>query len=430
MKPKTKLQFRVTELSEQNFGISLKQKEWAYKKCLQHKGYASKSSAFCLDCGETFPLVLIKRKRATCPHCQTKLTIEQTRKTTDKQINYFAIATVVEDFQVIRNYELMAYYKKGKPVKYHLHAILETWILPNLKTTLIGKLHTCNSYCDSWGGSWEIRTEGYNYWNSNKYNIYPRKYHPASVFKPEYAKYGINSNLSGLNFLEAIKVLPGNPHAETLLKAKQFSLFAQCLNYNSKISKYWPSIKICLRNKYKVVDAGLWFDYLDLMRDANKDLRSPKYVCPKNLKQVHDRMVEKRRAAQRKIDKAKQLKRIKADQQEYEKQKSIFFGLQFSTGNLIVKVLEKVQEFIEEGDIHKHCLYTNRYFEKPNSLILSARVDGKPVETIEVSLSQMKIVQSRGLGNKASPFNEQIIDLLNQNMKQIKTRYKQFKKTA
>lgn len=35
-------------------------------------------------------------------------------------------------------------------------------------------------YADSWGGDWGIKIEnGYH----QKYDVYPRKYHPDSVFK-------------------------------------------------------------------------------------------------------------------------------------------------------------------------------------------------------------------------------------------------------
>jgi uncharacterized protein YbaR (Trm112 family) len=147
MKPRTKLQHQVVLLSQALPKITKEQEEWAFKECLPHYAYANKSKAFCLDCGKTFPLALIKRKRACCPSCKTKLKVIETRKTTDKQTTYFAITHVVHDFQVVENFELIAYYKKGNPVHYHLHAILEDWILPNGKYQMIGKRHHLNWYC-------------------------------------------------------------------------------------------------------------------------------------------------------------------------------------------------------------------------------------------------------------------------------------------
>jgi DNA-directed RNA polymerase subunit RPC12/RpoP len=295
MKPRTKLHFRIAELSSKLPIITQDQKEWAFKECLQHLGFANKSKVLCLDCGNSFSLELISRKRATCPHCQTKLTIQQTRKTTDKQVNYFAITEIVEEFQVVRNFELYAYYKANKPVKYFLHEILQYWIMPDGSYKMIGRNHNINGYCDSWGGDWGIQEENIRGWYGKKYDVYPRHYHPKSVFKPEYLKYGINHNLSGINLLDAIKFLPENPKAETICKAKEYSLLGYFLSNRGTVLKYWSSIKICFRNKYKIKDASMYFDYLDLLSYFLKDLHSPKYVCPKNLKLEHDRWMKKKR---------------------------------------------------------------------------------------------------------------------------------------
>lgn len=43
-----------------------------------------------------------------------------------------------------------------------------------------------------------------------------------------------------------------------------------------------------------------------------------------------------------------------------------------------------------------HCVYSNGYYRKDDSLILSATIDGKRIETVEVSLSKLTVVQSRG----------------------------------
>ena len=416
MKPRTKLQHRVTELSECLPDITIDQEKWVHRVCFSHEAYANKSSAFCLDCGETFSLDLIKLKRATCPSCNTKLKVKFTQKRTKDQVNYFAIAEIVEEFQVIRNFEVFAYHKKGETARYMLHEIIQYWVQDDGKMTMIGRNHNTQGYCDSWGGDWSIRKEG-GYYNRKKYEVYPRFYHPDSRFKKEYSKYGINYRMRGLTFMEAIKVLPYNSHAETLLKAKQFSLFSKGDSY--QITKHWPSIKICLRNKYTVKDAGIWMDYLDLLRFFNKDIRNAKFVCPKNLKREHDRYVEKKRIIQRRQEAEKKRQNIEKAQKEFEKKIRDFIGLQFSDGNITVKVLETVQEFMEESDTLKHCLFTNEYYAREDSLILSARINSKPIETIEVSLSKLKVLQSRGLQNNPTDHHDQIVSLVESNIDKI-----------
>lgn len=66
-----------------------------------------------------------------------------------------------------------------------------------------------------------------------------------------------------------------------------------------------------------------------------------------------------------------------------------------------------------------HCVFSNSYYLKENSLILSATIEGKRIETIEVSLKTLKVVQSRGVYNKNTEYHEQIINLVNQNMGMI-----------
>jgi len=115
-------------------------------------------------------------------------------------------------------------------------------------------------------------------------------------------------------------------------------------------------------------------------------------------------------------------------QEIYTEQKKSFFGLSFFHENLTVKVIENVQEFLEEGDALQHCLFTNEYYKKTDSLIFSARINNTPIETIEVSLSRMQILQCRGMKNKASKYHKQILNLMSKNLYQIKARIKKANK--
>ena len=69
-----------------------------------------------------------------------------------------------------------------------------------------------------------------------------------------------------------------------------------------------------------------------------------------------------------------------------------------------------------------HCVYWNGYYRKDDSLILSATIDGKRIETVEVSLSKLAVVQSRGVCNQNTQYHAQIIDLVNRNMSLIQQR--------
>lgn len=431
MKPRTKLERRVFELSTQLPWLTERQRQWAVKSCLPHQGYANKRSAFCLDCGGDIPLPFISGIYGDCQQCKSKVRITRTLRTTHKITTYFGVAFFVEEFQVVRYFELRANYKKGRPANIYISKILEDWILPDGKVTKIGLQHNLNYYIDTWSGSWSIRhhQSSHGYY-AQKYGVYPAKYYPLSKFKPEYRRLGVSTRMVEINLPEAIKLLPLNPKAETLLKAGYQNLLGKCIDEGYKISEFWPSIRICIRNNYKVRDASMWLDYMDLLKWFGKDLHNAKYVCPKNLKREHDRLVRKKEQIleRRRLEQKRQ--EMEEAQRKFEEHIAAFKGMLFSNGLIAIKVLESVQEFDEEGKALKHCVFTNDYYTKTGSLILFARLEGAPIETIEVSLETMKVVQARGMQNKLSEYHNDIVSLVRKNIPKIRKAYKAALKTA
>lgn len=311
--------------------------------CLDHVGFATKTRVICMDCGEEFSTELVKRKRATCPHCDTKLIIEQTKKRTRKETNFFALAEVFGEYQVIRNFQIHGRSGRGTKKEIYISEILQHWVTEdwkgNIKREVIACLHTSNYHADYWScGNLEIRDK-----NSPKYDVYPSMYHPDSEFKAEYLKYGINSELKGLTFIEAIVMIPQQPRAETLLKAKQYNVLGYMRTYSWHIHNYWPSLKICIRNKVYIKSPTMFFDYLELLQHFGKDLRSPKYLFPKDLKKAHDYWMKKKRQKQEMEAQERKRKRAIENQAEYIKEKGHFFGMTFSEGGITIKVLESVQ---------------------------------------------------------------------------------------
>lgn len=222
------------------------------------------------------------------------------------------------------------------------------------------------------------------------------------------------------------KAILSDSIAETLLKANQQDmLYYHIRNTSLKpTGTYWNAIKICIRNNYQIKDAKLWIDYIDLLEHFMKDIRSPKYVCPLDLKKAHDKLMAKKVKEIWKNTVEENKKQIDKNQRHYFKAKKQFLGLVFTEKNISINVIETIKEFLEEGCIHNHCVFTNEYYKKQNSLILSAKVNGVHTETIQVSLENLEILQSRGKGNKATKYNKEIIKLVNKNLPQIRARMK------
>lgn len=427
MKPRTKIQKAVHELQSELHPITQKQKDYAFEKIFEKYCYKNKTSAFCLECGEDIDIAIIGRKKSIlCPSCNSKLKIDNTKKRTlNIKDMFFAIAQVVNhqdyEFQVVRIFELAKYQKKGEKAYYYFTEVCQNWYTSDNKRVIYSKLE--QAYC--FQGDLEIRNE--SYWKH--YNPMPTIYCPTSKFKNKYKKYGISSKMKNLTFKTAYNTVKNCSQAETLLKAGYYDIIRRLSI--SDIIELWSPFKMCIRYKYKIKDVSLYIDYLKFLKELGKDLNNPSVVCPKNLMKEHDILLkivnkrrEKRRAIQQRINAEKQALDDKERIKEFYEQKSKFFDIKLKNNNLVIEPLKSIEDFMEESKVHKHCVFTGAYYGRKDSLIMRAMINYESVETIEFSLKEMKIIQSRGLQNKASKYHDEIIELVNKN-KHIIQKYHQ-----
>ncbi|WP_418360134.1 PcfJ domain-containing protein [Sphingobacterium detergens] len=433
MKPRTKLHHRVLELNDDLPTITVEQKEWAFKNCLPHFGFRTKKSGItCMDCGIKWKDDSIKVK-CKCPKCDANLRITDTTKRKESYQRYMAILDVKEEIQVVRIIEIWGHYRVGQKPRYYFDEIIRQFFTPDGKYELVAKMRLQN-YTPCYSGNLELRGNSH----INKYDFIPDKLYPKMKVLPIFKRNGFKTSVHRCSPYDLLTKLISNNKVETLLKCKQHHLISYFLYRSYQYEKYWNTIKICLRKNYIISNPSDYFDYLDLLNTYKQDLKNPNNVCPENLKKAHDRYVAKRNREElqrqieiRKrdrplhIEKAKKVLEEKATEQEkYVKEKGAFFGLCFSKGNLQVKVLENIDEFFLEGLTHNHCVFTNQYFAKKDSLILSAQYKSEPVETVEVSLTKMSIKQSRGIGNLASKYSKKVRALVKANMPKIRSIYK------
>lgn len=426
MKPRTKVQHEVFKINNGLLDIQKHIETWAFIECNEKVGIATKKQFWCIDCGDYHPISLVKDNKVECPGCKAELIITSSRKRTFDQRYWVGFAElsfgeIMGEVQIIRLFEIISFHSVYRKPHFYVKECVRQFI-PNdhSKVQYVARLRNMGQGHPTHG---DLEIRNVNYYHSWNYNPYPYRYHPWSQFKPKYEKLGINKDLQGLSFLEASRILSYNSKAETLLKMKEYDLLAYCSNNENKIYRYWNSIKIALRNKYRIFDIGIWVDYLKLLEFFHKDLHSPKFICPKDLKAEHDRYVKKKNEHDRKIRLKNQREKIAREEQQYREMKSPFFGIAFTKGDITIKVLKSVKEFMEQGDLLRHCVFANEYYKKSDSLILAAFVKDEPIETVEVSLKTMDIVQSRGKNNNPSPFNSDIKTLLNSNMVKIRNIY-------
>lgn len=429
MKPKTELQRQIVVLSAKLPMITCKQLEWGHKHCFEHKGYRTKKGISCLDCGHKFedpgPPLLTSIDGCVCPNCGTKLKIVDTRKLKDRQGAYYGIITRFKGFQVVRIFLLQASYKAGNPVCRKDYEVIQHWISPGGRHEVMALMRNINWYAENWFGSMEIRDR-----NGEGYDVNPFKIYPGKRVIPEVRRNGFTGSFYDLSPQKFFKSILSNNQAETLLKAGEISLFKECVRDPNRINKYWPSIKICIRNDYPVKDASIFFDYLRFLEYFGKDLRNARYVCPANLMKEHDRLSNKKYRIEEKKREEEKLKRALENEKKFKKLKARFFGIVFSDEVISVKVLESIQEYIEEGKLMHHCVGHSEYYLKPDTLVMTAIAGNKHVATIEFSLKTFEIIQLRGPANSISKFHDRIMELVNQNINQIRRRSRLKKEAA
>ena len=115
-------------------------------------------------------------------------------------------------------------------------------------------------------------------------------------------------------------------------------------------------------------------------------------------------------------------KRMAAYEKQYMRMKARFLDLQFGDDTLTIGVLQSVKDFYNEGKEMHHCVYASEYYKKEDALIMSARIGNKRIETIEVNLKTLEIVQSRGACNKNTEYHNRIIELVKKNIGLIRKR--------
>lgn len=416
MKATTQFQVQIVSLSKKLKPITIAHKNWAIENCLEHISICSKNKIItCLHCTHVYEDIMFIEQETVCPVCNIKAKKKMTKKRIFDDWSIFAVYDTIKNLQVIRYFKLNAEYKKGIEAIYHIREVSQLWLRQDGKYEIFSNQHLLNYYQNNWIGGFEIRNKR----SIDKYDIAPYKVYPKIKLISEIkrVKYKlIQSNLTPLATLKRLL----KPNFETLYKAKQIELFN--FSNESKIIKYWKSIKICLRNNYKVERADLWFDYLDLLAHFNKDLLNARYVCPDNLSLEHDRLVRKKNEIFKRKSFLEQKQRIEEDQIAYFEDKSKYFNLLLSDGNIQIEPIKDVKDFFTIGSDQEHCIFTNGYYKRRDSLILVAFDNNKTIlETIELSLKDYSIRQSYGRKNKITPYNEQIKSIINSNLEYIKS---------
>lgn len=421
MKPRNKFEKAVLAQSEKLRPITKKHLQWAFRECVSHYAHRlPKGKTTCMDCGHSW-VMENDAERCTCPRCKAALSVKTTYVRKVQQKQYFTILTTCGEYQVLRMFLFVVEMEKGSKANFHALEIGQYWWNAQGRTAVVAIQRVLGCYIDtfSFASPLAIRGDNEAYRHISYSPIYP-ELKATDILK----RNGFKDDIHDIVPTKLIPALLSDPKAETLLKAGQIPMLRHYLHSSFNMEDYWASIRICIRNGYIIEDGFMWCDMIDLLRHFGKDTNSPKYVCPTDLKGEHDRLVQKRNRERERERLKERLQKAQEHESEYRKFKGRFFGITLTDGTLQVRVLESVAEFAEEGTELHHCVFANSYFLKKHSLILSATIDGKRIETVEVSLKTWEVVQSRGLNNSNTEYHDRIIRLVTDNMSAIRKRMK------
>jgi len=421
MKPRNLKEKHIVELNGRLRPLTNPQMTWALSNTINHYGYRLKSGmCTCMKCGHEW--LENRNGMCLCPDCGQLIEIKDTKERVLRDKSYFNVITTMGEYQVVRMFLMMVEMRKGMKASPAYLEVGSYWIDPKGHATVIGLHRTLGHYIDSFafGSPLEIRRDNEAFQRISDEWVYPRIKVTDTI-----KRNGFKGSCHHIHPVTLFQELLTNPKAETLMKANEIELLHYlCIRpaYKADINTYWSTVKIANRNGYKVKDAQMWMDYIKMLERCGKDIQSPKYICPANLKEAHDLYVGKVRSLEEKKKRAEDIRKAQEREASFKEQKGKYFGIRINDGEIEVKVLESVEEYRQEAESQHICLFSAAYDQRQDSLIFSARINGRIIETIEVDLRTLKVVQSRGVCNQNTEYHDRIVSLINSNAHLIRER--------
>lgn len=420
MKARTKFQKKIVALSNRLPKLSTAQVIYLREELFEHGATLLKSGKLsCLDCGHQWidkgaylAGVILGEE---CPNCHRQLKVQRTQKKVFALETYYQVVSVFEGHQVVRVFIGRKYLKAGEPQRFTFQKVYENWITEDGQIANVGYYQTSKWY-ESWGGGYELRSDQSN--SDYRLSLENKAIYPRISLIKVLKRNGLTKDFHDCNPPNLFHALLNKPKAETLLKAKQYHLLNQYVMDSRRFEENWASIKICIRNKYYVAEPIEWLDYVGMLKDFDKDVHNPKYICPKNMMLQHNIYVDKKQKRRQKQKLEEQRQEIEYAQRRYEKMKKPYIGLVFSNDLINVSFMNTVEEVMIDSDELRHCSFSSKYYEK-KTLLFSAKIDEKRIATIEYNPEKNKIVQLRGYHNQMTNYDQQITSLFEHNINKI-----------
>lgn len=338
---------------------------------------------------------------------------------------YFGILDTCEEYQVVRWLMNVDSWRKLEAVE-----VMQMWI-DTEHVYYFTKSRQClgNYYIDPWCMETPLEFRGHydnQTWISRDLRLLSFTHMRIHKLQPCF-KYG------GLEKCHLLSEAPyyilkylANPHFCTI-EQNHIGVAGFCKRNWKELETIFTAFKITLRAKYSIEDANLWCDYILLLKKNGLDIHNRAFVCPDDIHHAHDWAMQLETARIERKNKDV----MKLEQVKFLKHHKDFLGIAFANGNLSLHSLDSVAEYITEGHIMGHCVgHLCKYYEKPDSLILTCNCEGKKIATIEVNIPSLKIVQIQGRKNTTPPHYEEIKKLVEANLGLVAERKSRHAKSA
>lgn len=338
---------------------------------------------------------------------------------------YYAVLEQKKEFSVVRYFSFVKHKKKNNVCR----EFMQVWVSAHGNAVRAKqRFSTCNYY-DTFlmDSPMEIRMNRKNgYYNRLTDISYSKLFVRSRKAEKVICNYRENQfYLIGKNYVW----LPDDLHVDTFpfleTILKQRPRVAELLLLN-RLQFKQEIVKTAWKHGYltEELDYNLWSDTVSMAEKLHYDLHNPFYVCPMNLQTTHNLYALRlEREEEREERRIATMKRMNDEQgrKYFENFIKKFIGFKVENASITIQPLKSIEEFKKEGEMMHHCVFACGYYKKPDTLILSAQVNGEHTETIEIDLKNFSIVQSRGVCNQPSEYHEEIKSLLLKNMYKLKS---------
>lgn len=421
MKPSNNFERYIVEIDKSIKPLPDKYIDIAIRENVEHTAFRrADGTCYCLVCGGVFKHDK-KEGSVVCPHCGKKIHVITTTKHKEDARFFWNIMDVHKGLQVIRGFYCRVYFHVGKPIAVHtFYEVARTYYCPDGRDVNISLPFKMNAY--SVYNPFAIGSaRGMSIHNDQNHRVHSVPHIRKLI--PELKRIGyFNVEHSPHGHLHSCLM---DSHYQTLMEAKQVEFVNNYIDHS--LERYWWQIKMCMRMKYMPDDVGIWADTLDLADALGRDVKSPKYVCPSDLMAMHNTLMKRKREK----DKAERIKRergllldITRLHELFEKRMALFNKFRLNSDGLYVIPLVSIQDYYDEGEAMSHCVYTNRYYDKSETIIFSARsLNGDRIATIEYYTKGKKILQCRARHNGKVEKEDEIKKLILSNSTAINMLY-------